>query len=1106
MERIFEKPKRTIDEETDAVIAEEHDYLGLKSPRRNGSEEDPSSGSGAEEPMALCLSGGGIRSATFSLGVLQGLAKLGKLKDFHYLSTVSGGGYIGAWLSAWIRRTDLSTVDKALKDSASGLPEAEPIRWLRSYSNYLSPIRGISSNSLTLAATFLWKLVWHWITIIPILAMALFTPRAVLWLAYLCTRTKSWKESGIEWLAVIITPFFAAIIGFAILAVLRTKKKFNYDRNELGGILLGIFALFFVFAIIVIKLPTWILEMEILRSDVAAATVTIGGAIVAIGSSMAGYWSKQGPMIEGKAKRISDLFGITLLEIASLVSMVLILLAVTLTTSFTLSVMDTQSVVDENPERVACETALPLVIDLAKGGSEASRLACARYRGICNGAQLDGNNFWLNAACPFGENDKNEKEAPASVSAKTSDEKLKIGSDGGILIYANRSADRALTGEPSEQHGYRSPQPRAHLEQRVRMEDLKLPESLALNIAYRHRASLISTGRKCIWLAFFIFIISILFFFFRDLHPNFVALGQVYGVRLTHAYLGASNRKQSSNSSPIRFNEEDDLSLSERGKEKEKGLFHVINSALNLTRPPEDRLEWQQRKAASFVMTPLRCGSAITGYIPTDQYKVDGETISFGKAITVSGAAVSPNMGYHSSLFVSMLLFFFNIRLGFWAPNPSKISEDTTHKEFRFSEATLWREFATSINADSSLLYLSDGGHFENLGLYEMIRRRCKKIMVVDAGHDPDYLYEDLENAIRKVRTDFGVQIIPEKFLLTPEVARQSQQHHLMARIIYPGAEGKESEEGSLLLLKPVLSGDEPFDLLRYAKASRSKSRVFPQQPTSDQFFDESQFESYRALGLHSILKALQDRQDWPKTNVGMFNGPEAWTPPDPNDDDGTPPWAPPTENQGAGQSFIQMIGGTGQSALLASALTVTGVLGVSGAVHLLNPTLSIDEESRKLSGSVKIAENPNPTPGANATRQLADSIEKLNRGVDTLSKAVGALKNGTPAGSPHPDAEILRKELENLEKTADSLSRSLENTARTSAQLAEMTGKLNENVAENIRYIKDAIGEHPTQAEHGRKEMQSILLRLEGIKKQITEISFEISKNSPKNNTRGTR
>ena len=164
----------------------------------------------ADAPTALCLSGGGIRSATFSLGVVQGLAARGLLTRFHYLSSVSGGGYLASWLSAWIRNealrargmakaeetaagssrkspetlglndynTGKDKVFEALGTVGHGCPEEPaPLRKLRAYSSYLSPMRGISADALTLLAIYFRNLVLNWMVLIPTLLAVLLLPR-----------------------------------------------------------------------------------------------------------------------------------------------------------------------------------------------------------------------------------------------------------------------------------------------------------------------------------------------------------------------------------------------------------------------------------------------------------------------------------------------------------------------------------------------------------------------------------------------------------------------------------------------------------------------------------------------------------------------------------------------------------------------------------------------------------------------------------------------------------------------------------------------------------------------------------------------------------------
>lgn len=130
---------------------------------------------------ALCFSGGGIRSATFGLGVIQGLARLNLLGQFDYQSPVSGGGYIGSWLAAWIHREPggINAVSAQLGriPQNSSTPEPEPVCWLRNYSNYLSPRLGLTSaDSWTLVGTYLRNLILNWLVLVPFLLALLALP------------------------------------------------------------------------------------------------------------------------------------------------------------------------------------------------------------------------------------------------------------------------------------------------------------------------------------------------------------------------------------------------------------------------------------------------------------------------------------------------------------------------------------------------------------------------------------------------------------------------------------------------------------------------------------------------------------------------------------------------------------------------------------------------------------------------------------------------------------------------------------------------------------------------------------------------------------------
>ena len=208
-------------------------------------------------------------------------------------------------------------------------------------------------------------------------------------------------------------------------------------------------------------------------------------------------------------------------------------------------------------------------------------------------------------------------------------------------------------------------------------------------------------------------------------------------------------------------------------------LLHVVGTALNLV--GGKRLAWQQRRAESFTISPLHCGSLFRGYRRSRVYGgADG--ISLGTAMTISGAAVSSNMGYHSSsAAVTMALTLFNARLGWWLGNPGAAGSDRHHtsrytavpyrRAFpRLSLAPLCMEAFGLTDDTSKYVLLSDGGHFDNLGLYEMVLRRCRFIVVVDGSQDENARFDDLGAAVRKIRIDLGIDIaFEEPFQIYPK-------------------------------------------------------------------------------------------------------------------------------------------------------------------------------------------------------------------------------------------------------------------------------------------------------------------------------------------------
>ena len=277
--------------------------------------------------------------------------------------------------------------------------------------------------------------------------------------------------------------------------------------------------------------------------------------------------------------------------------------------------------------------------------------------------------------------------------------------------------------------------------------------------------------------------------------------------------------------------------------------LHIVNTALNLV--SGRNLAWQQRQAESFTVSPLHAGGPFIGYRDARGYGgVHG--ITLGTAVTISGAAASPNQGYHSSVPLAFLLTMFNVRLGWWLGNPGAAGKKSWVSDNPSSTVNLLaREMTGDTDDTYKWVYLSDGGHFENLGLYEMVLRRCRYIVVSDGGCDPKFTFEDLGNAIRKIRIDLGIPIEFGRTLMRSREEDEPWSYVAAATIRYDVVDGEGAKDGKLVYLKPGYYPDEelPKDVLNYAKECVD----FPHETTADQWFSESQFESYRALGRHVI-------------------------------------------------------------------------------------------------------------------------------------------------------------------------------------------------------------------------------------------------------------
>lgn len=326
----------------------------------------------------------------------------------------------------------------------------------------------------------------------------------------------------------------------------------------------------------------------------------------------------------------------------------------------------------------------------------------------------------------------------------------------------------------------------------------------------------------------------------RCININRFSLHAMYRDRLIRAYLGASNDEPSINKF-TGFDKNDNLKMLQIRSTLKP--FHVVNTTLNLV--AGKRLDWQQRKAEPFTISPLHCGNSSLGYRLSNQYGGKGG-ISLGTAMALSGAAASPNMGYYSSPVLGFIMTLLNARLGAWLGNPGPCGSSTWRQEGPNSAVeSLVREAFGLTDETCPYVYLSDGGHFENLGIYEMVKRGCRYVIVIDGAADGALKFGDLGNALRKIRIDTGVDL---RFQEGWEQALNKREKRWAVATICYRAAGL-GEDGYLIYIKPLMCGTEPPDVVAYQAVNPD----FPHQSTANQFFNESQTESYRMLGFATV-------------------------------------------------------------------------------------------------------------------------------------------------------------------------------------------------------------------------------------------------------------
>lgn len=923
----------------------EGDLLELRTKNRSG----PRTG--------VAISGGGIRSATFALGVFQAFAKKGHLGRFDYLSTVSGGGYFGGFYGSLFTRPQakFEDVEKALAD------DSPQLSYLRRNGRFLAPAGG---RDLLLGGAVLFR---NWVAVILVigclavglgLLLEFFSLLLHPWLRFpenspifgLNWQEMLWWDSGYRvwlsewlWVSAALVALAAAPLGWSYFLVGSSESASTAwikNRPSIKPLMIAVNA-----ALVGIALSQYPRYPLLSCALCYLSTVTMAQTIAADHCL-----ALQGKRIEDVQLKVGEGF------IALILGFTMSILALASALSFGSS-QPVQGGLAFLVVLLLCRSVLHFASP--KDAREVDRDQFSRHMvsvwlkrwlvvaGFCLALgliQTGGRTLYL-----FMKQDVN----------------WLLGAFGTVMTALSGYARRGLVSLGSS----------ATKEERSRSWMSSLPAILGALLAlllailvsalvaqliyseppfHELNGEPIATRKNAIAsatrLVLIFLVLSFCFGLSRRLLNNSTHL-PLYSARITRAYLGATNKLRvplhkekpspaenakvaAHRASALHLMPNDDIPLksyyrtdNEDSPYAKGAPLHLINVTINET--VDGRLGDYNPDAKGLGLAIGPCGMSagvkhhrlfswnspdkVTVFPERADYRVfepitepqffktlslpffkpQPEQLSLGRWLGVSGAAFSTGLGLRTSFGTSFLAGITNIRLGHWWFAGVKRAFTLT----RFFGPVFWvqqylfRELAARFpGTANSLWYLSDGGHFENMGAYELLRRRLQTIVILDGEADPHYEFDGLAHLVRKARIDFGAEIHflgrehPEfQNLIAPELQAQfgtldemrrgkwerdvrlvseasevaelrvrgfklqapsqkerSQVHAAVARVVY-----SDKSEGVLIYVKPTLTGRESPDVTRY----HTEHPSFPHESTGDQFFDEAQWESYRKLG-----------------------------------------------------------------------------------------------------------------------------------------------------------------------------------------------------------------------------------------------------------------
>jgi predicted acylesterase/phospholipase RssA len=895
-----------------ALLAHEAELIRARRKLGHPTVESTSDADAPNNVIGLALSGGGIRSATLSLGILQALARRKLLRHIDYLSTVSGGGYIGVFLGALFTRwnvdrdaklSDWDRVEEALKDG-----RGHPISWLRENGRHLAP-NGAGDLLLAVAIAVRNLFAVHVVLGTLVLSLALSLTGMRLLLGAIARQVpgdqahqllhfvqQTLHAAPMWWSpTVLFSAFACAFVAFPLgiaYWLVPSSERGDRSHRDRPRPVCGIILVALVSACYLL----WALYDPHGAPHALAALVPIkdrtgpapfehqlfafGGLLVAALSYVAFAHANRESTVEaaqaavnaGNAKRHT----IPSSEEARTQLTQALRTALTLTAVlFAIGLIDSLA---QTVYAILHEQGMTQLLKwIAAGFSSVAALATLLQRASGLVSEKTSGRLRLpmqliTACAGF---------ALLSVMV------LGIVTLGHVLTWRGDFATRQVNWP---------------------LFACALGLAWAFTLLFRRLYSFVNRS----------------------------SLSALYAIRLARAYLGASNHERAApqNQALTKLLPDDELSLQSFQPHTRGGPLTLINVTVNETVAGRSQVQQRDRKGMGMAIGPAGVSVGVRHHarwqpdtteakrclvpidtsrggqdfqvfcLPGGKRSIEPHWPSMGRWMAISGAAVSTGLGARTSIGLSLLVGLFNFRLGHWwrsGIDPSWRKDVSARSGMQTSD--LFGKLRSALPVQMHLLdelfarfpgtsdadwYLSDGGHFENSGAYELIRRRARTIIVCDNGADPDRSFDDLGNLVRKARLDFGAHI---RFLdraeldgASPELrevvgsladlgfcgqlaaaidASTSGASREEAAQAAPDAESKRrpkryaalaeityedepaSEQHWLLWLRPAVLGHEPFDVLNYQVANST----FPQQSTGDQFFDEAQWESYRRLG-----------------------------------------------------------------------------------------------------------------------------------------------------------------------------------------------------------------------------------------------------------------